>query len=367
MFAGLWIFALCIIAPSCFAHATSETFLYLHAADAEISGRWDIHLRDLELAMELDADADGRITWGELTSQSKAVLGRLEKTLLFSTVHGECGLDLNGLQVAERTDGLYASALLSADCGQNVESLSVEYNFLFDLDAQHKALVMVSGALGEHSAVLSAHSATAQFAVASQSLWSVLRDYFILGVWHIWTGLDHLLFLLVLLLPAARYVGPNDGSASARKLLWQVLKIVTAFSVAHSITLSLAAVDVLVLPSRWVESAIAFSVIVAAANSLVLRLDKHLPLLAFGFGLIHGLGFAGVLGELGLPVSMRVGALAAFNIGVEFGQLVIVTAVLPLILIWRKNDFYMRRAMPAAAFGIGALGFLWFIERIIAV
>lgn len=357
---------LLLVAETCFAHAMSDSFLNLNVEQGAVTGRWDVHLRDLEFVVGLDTDDDGKVTWAEFSEQRDRLAKALEETIVITTASGNCPLMLSDPLVAERSDGYYASFLLGAQCAATLEGFAIHYSFLFDIDAQHKGLVGVVGALGPHSAVLSAHSNSVAFASDDQSLWQTLRDYLVQGIWHIWLGFDHILFLLVLLLPAARYVTKLDGVTGARHVLWQVLKIVTAFSIAHSITLSLAAMDFIALPSRWVESAIAASVIVAAANSLVLRFDKYLPLLTFCFGLIHGFGFASVLGELGLPTSTRIAALVAFNIGVELGQLAIVATALPLILAWRKNEFYMRRAVPAATAAAGALAFLWLIERISA-
>lgn len=362
----LYAVLLGIAANTCFAHATSDAFLYISTEHAAVTGRWDIHVRDLELAVGVDIDSDGRISWGELDTRRDIVLQALSTAIAFKTAHGECSVDLNNLQAAQRNDGLYASVLLTAKCAQPANDLTIDYRFLFDLDAHHKALLAVSGAFGERSAVLSAQSPSVTLSPGSLSVWQTMQDYLIQGVWHIWIGLDHILFLVVLLLPAGRYLSQAERAAGVRPVIWRVLSIVTAFTVAHSITLTLAVMDVIAVPSRWVESAIAASVIVAAANTWIRRFDKRLPLLTFCFGLVHGLGFAGVLSELGLPPTMRAIALVAFNMGVELGQLTIVLLALPVILLWRNSDFYLRRAVPAVAASVGALAFIWLFERITA-
>src|SRR5262249_18746841 len=150
---------------------------------------------------------------------------------------------------------------------------------------------------------------------------------------HIWSGLDHILFLLALLLPAALV---REGTAwSPRPGLWttarEVLKVVTAFTVAHSITLCLSFFGLVTLPSRWLEATIALSVFAAAWNNLRPFLPGRAWVMALGFGLVHGLGFAGALRNLALPMRARGLALASFNVGVEVGQLAIVAAVLPLL------------------------------------
>jgi hypothetical protein len=150
------------------------------------------------------------------------------------------------------------------------------------------------------------------------------------------------LFLIALLLPAVFRRDANEWISVERfsPAVMNVFKIVTAFTVAHSITLSLAALEVVTLPSQWVESAIAGSVILAATNNLYPWFKDKGWIIAFGFGLIHGFGFANVLGELGLSRSTLAVALVGFNIGVEIGQLAIVAVFLPMAFLFRQGWFY---------------------------
>jgi hypothetical protein len=153
---------------------------------------------------------------------------------------------------------------------------------------------------------------------------------------------------------------PVDGFRAA---LWDVFRIVTSFTVAHSITLSLAALHVLSLPSRLVESAIALSVVVAALNNLRPLVQGRRWVVAFGFGLIHGFGFASVLAELGLPNDALRIALVGFNIGVEAGQLAIVALFLPLAYSLRRSTFYRRAVMAGGSVLIAGVAGIWLVER----
>jgi hypothetical protein len=182
-------------------------------------------------------------------------------------------------------------------------------------------------------------------------------DYAREGVWHIWLGFDHVLFLLSLLLPA---VLPAPRFAPA---FWEVFRVVTAFTVAHSITLALASFSVVSLPSRLVESAIAASVALAALNNLFPVVQRGRWLVAFTFGLIHGFGFASVLTGLGLPKESLLLALVSFNLGVEAGQLCIVGAFLPLGYALRHTWAYRRLVVVGGSALILLIAGLWMVER----
>jgi hypothetical protein len=190
-------------------------------------------------------------------------------------------------------------------------------------------------------------------------------DYLREGVWHIWIGYDHILFLLALLLPAValRERGRWQAVPAFRPAFWSVLKIVTAFTVAHSITLTLATLGVISLPSRWVESTIAASVVIAALNNVFPLFRERRWVMAFLFGLIHGFGFASVLSDLGLPQDALVIALVGFNVGVEAGQLAIVAGFLPLIYFLRETWFYRRVLLSGGSILIAFLALVWFVER----
>ena len=189
---------------------------------------------------------------------------------------------------------------------------------------------------------------------------NMASTYFILGVEHILEGFDHLLFVLALLL----LVG------NIRVLIWTI----TAFTLAHTITLMLASLDLIHLSSKAVEATIALSIIFVAAEVVYamrgkIHLSKKHPwLIAFGFGLIHGLGFAGALKEIGLPQTEIVPSLIFFNVGVEAGQLIFISFVLLSIWIGRKFlGKYAYNIKMAAAYAIGITATVWFLERVTGV
>jgi hypothetical protein len=185
------------------------------------------------------------------------------------------------------------------------------------------------------------------------------------GIWHIWSGFDHILFLLALLLPSVLWRQENGWQpvGEFRKALVNVLKVVTSFTVAHSITLSLATLGVLHLPSRLTESAIAASVVIAAANNIFPIFTRREWMVAFGFGLIHGFGFASGLSDMGITRENLAVTVVGFNLGVEIGQLAIVSAFLPVAYALRLSWVYPRIVMAGGSCGIVLIAAVWLIER----
>ena len=348
------------------AHRPSDAFLTLDVQGSAITGRWEIALRDLDVFAGLDTNHDYQLTWGEL----RAARPRLEKELLATlSLRAEgtpCPLRVTDLQLNDRVDGRFAWVALAGQCERVPTALDIDYRFLFDLDPTHRGILALTAGDAAHAAVLAPDDAARRFALAAPSKWNAFRDYFVNGVWHIWIGYDHILFLLALLLPAVLIVanGRWTPQPRLRPALWNVFGVVTAFTLAHSVTLTLAALGVLRLPGWTVESAIALSVMLAALNNLRPVVERARWRMAFAFGLIHGFGFASVLGELGLPQDARLLALVAFNLGVEVGQLGIVAVAVPLAFSLRRTVFYRTGVRIVGSALVAALALLWLLQRV---
>ncbi len=347
------------------AHKPSDSYLALSVNAETISGQWDIALRDLDFAIGLDQDDDGAITWGELAARFDAVTAYAFGRLKLQADGAACGLRATGRLVDRHSDGAYAVLRFTAACPQPPRELSVAYSLLFDVDPQHRGLLRLEHRAATQTAVLAPGQASRRFELDRVRLWTTLGDYGREGIWHIWIGYDHVLFLLTLLLPAAlrRERGRWHAAAAWRPVALGVVKIVTAFTLAHSLTLSLAALGYIALPTRLVESAIAASVIAAAVNNVWPVVTTRLWAVAFAFGLVHGLGFATVLMELGLPPAALTAALLGFNLGVEIGQLAIVLAVLPVVYGLRSWPLYPRVALQAGSLLVAAVAAYWLAER----
>ena len=358
------LLALC--SASAMAHKPSDSYLTLKVTGQQVDGQWDIALRDLDMAIGLDADGNQELTWNEVRARHGAIAAYALARLKLALPDGSaCPLVIAAQMLDDHSDGAYAVLTLRARCPADVTTLDVDYTLLFDIDPQHKGLLRLEHGASTSTAIFTPERAQQSLQVAGASRWRQFVDYVKHGVWHIWIGFDHILFLLSLLLPAVlvRRGGAWHGGAGLRPAVIDVLKIVTAFTLAHSITLSLATLGVLALPSRVVESAIAASVALAALNNVWPLFQRRRAVAAFGFGLIHGFGFASVLLDLGLPASSLWLSLLGFNAGVELGQLGIVALFLPLAFLARNTAFYRKAVLHGGSALILVIALVWLAER----
>jgi hypothetical protein len=363
-----WALLLLVLTASAHAHIASNGFLTIAVDGSRLTGSMELALRDAELAVGLDSNGDGKITWSEVRARQRELELYLGTRLSIGDGTSRCTAEYASVELNERVDGNYLWLPFTARCGSLPKRLTINYQLLRDIDPSHRGLLTLTAWGATQSGVLDNGAAAPQIIVLDHpSTWPAVAEYLKTGVWHIWSGIDHLLFLLSLLLPAVLRRRSNDWEAVplARPAFLNILKVVTAFTLAHSITLSLAAFDVIRLPSRLTESVIAASIIVAALNNLFPRVTEGRWRIAFAFGLLHGFGFASVLADMGLPPGARVVSLVSFNLGVELGQLAVVLAVMPLAYAVRATSFYRKTVMQWGSSAIATLALVWLVQRAI--
>jgi len=372
---GLLVAMLWLSGSALWAHSSSNSYLSLTGDRDALVLRADVALRDVDLQFDLDRNGDGRVLWSEVQARSSDLLAWLGHGLQLQRSGEPCTLRPVDLLATDYADGLYLSAVFTVVCPGVSDStalalgLRMHYRLLFDQDALHRAQLRIDLPAVQSSLVFSPDRQQADLPSQAPSFWTVLAQYTREGIWHIWIGADHIAFLLSLLLLAPlrtsrQPVTQWSGLQRFRPAAVDVLAVVTSFTVAHSITLSLAVLGVVKLPSLWVEVAIALSVVIAALNNLLGGASLRRWPLAFGFGLIHGFGFANVLLDLGLPAGDLALALAAFNIGVELGQLAIVAVFFSLAWWVRHFPFYRWFFVVAGSMIIAIAGVVWTLMRL---
>jgi hypothetical protein len=384
----LWLLALALLLLCSLAqaHKPSDSYLTLTLRDAgQVDVSWHIALRDLDTELSLDHDDDGQLTWGEVRPRWPELMNFARPTLSLRHEGQDCiplAAPPPQPQIDTHTDGRYAVLRWTAQCtmrpGHAWQSLDIDYRLFALTDPTHRGIVHWTTASGEAGTLVLGTPRPRQTLAfhghSPPSFWPSLWRFVLDGVHHIAIGTDHILFLMSLLLVSvwhrpgpARWWPPM--AAWQPRSTWggsagEVLRLVTAFTVAHSITLGLAAFGILSPPSRWVESLIALSVLLAALDNLLPLFRAPRWTVVFAFGLVHGFGFAGALQDLGLSGSDLAAPLLGFNLGVELGQLALVAVSLPLMALLRRTPLYRWGFVGGGSVLIAVMATVWLIERV---
>lgn len=329
--------------PSAFAHTNnSEGYSLIEVNGNNLDYELKLDLTELGHSMNKEMDEnqyfDTKAVQNYINSHiglyadSKKIEGTIEKS-----------------DVETINDRQFAVMNLNYELEQKPQKLILDYNmFLDDSDPSHANYATIKLNGKQQEAILTYESR--ELEIGEVTFFQAATQFLMLGLEHIFTGYDHILFVISLLFGA--------------KTIKNILGLVTAFTIAHSITLILATLEIVQLPSRFVESAIALSIIYVALINIFNSGSKHQPWLAFGFGLIHGFGFAGILSEMRLDGNQLATSLLSFNIGIEIGQLIIVSVVFPILLWLKKLTFKpVKWVIPGTSVAILAFGLVWFIER----
>lgn len=349
-----------------FSHAASTSFLVLDlpARDGPVTVRWDLSLHDIVWVVFVDADYDGNVTWKEIQDAKPALSSALLAQLSAQRGGAPCVLRIQDFALAVRSEQNFLSVVMQGECPES-GLVSIGGSLFMSGDASQRVLLSAVRGKSQLTGVLSA--ADPWWTEPEQaSAWRSFVRFIGEGIWHVLIGYDHIAFVLLLLLPSV--VRPVNGkwqeAAGFRQVTREVVTIITAFTVAHSITLALAVTGTVKLPIRPIEVAIAASIAVAGAVNLVPRLSRLRLPLAFGFGFVHGFGFANALSEIDAGGSSLLPLLGGFNIGVELAQLGIVAVVLPLIYSMRATRWYAGAVLPLGSCALGAAGVVWLLQRV---
>lgn len=396
----LWVLTwwLCLLlADPALAHKGSDAYLQLKPDGPTSTLRADLALRDLDPVIDIDADANGQLTWGEVRSSYPAI----ERYLAARVLVDGCQWRSVATSLERRADGVYAALTWSGRCEVEAALPTIRYSALREIDPTHRAIAKVERP-GSEAVVLvldptqalppAANAATSTpsaasggsvdaagpvpasgtpsesalgVAAAAPSESQASAGFVKEGMHHILGGYDHVLFLLALLLPSVMRRMKTGWQPVERlgQAILPVAVIVTAFTIAHSVTLALAGLKLVSLSSSFIEPAIALTIVLAAVDNLVPIFRSRRIVVTFLFGLIHGFGFAGVLGELNLPTLQFAWALFQFNLGIELGQLFIVAITVSALFAIRRQPWYAVAVIGGGSAVAIIIGALWFIDR----
>lgn len=382
-----FIFLLYLLVPvSTKAHAPDQGYLYLSINEDAIDGRFELIAKDINRALGTNLPDD--LTMEQLKMHLTDIQAYFTQRTSFKTTDGSTYtlrfkeptiLDLNEMED-------YIRFHFDLEGGNEIpDELEVSYDLLFDKYPNHRGWLIIeynwkAGIINNQSLatdIFSPDNTVEKLDLTDASIWKGFWALTKLGVWHIWIGLDHILFIVALILPAVvrrrkeeeeDVLETNDYSSiwkpvkEFRPAFLYIIKIITFFTIAHSITLALAALGVVNLSSRFVESVIAISIALAAYHNIQPIFKGKEWIIAFGFGLFHGFGFASVLGEKGIGGDFLVPSLLGFNLGVEIGQVLIICLIFPILFLIRKNKIYPK-IITYGSFALILIAFYWAVER----
>jgi hypothetical protein len=356
------------------AHTTGENYVFVDVRDDRIDGRFEIHANDLKEKLGITVISGGRPDRSLIDASASRVHDYIRQRFAIAPEGGsDYPIEFTTQDALQLPLGTFVQYHFRMASGPVPDTLRIRHSMLYERDRLHRGLLVIGYNAKtrqhhgeEHVAMVFGPAAVDQ-SLDLTAIPHLLggRDMLRQGILHIWIGFDHILFLIALMLPTVlvvqrRSCSPVQGFPRA---LWNLLSIVTVFTIAHSATLLLAALGFLDVPSRLVESIIALSILLVAFNNLTGHVREGSLLIILCLGLFHGLGFASVMGHLPIRVDSLLKGVIGFNIGVELGQLAIVAALFPVLFVLRRHPLYVPVVLRGGSIVLMLVSGAWLVER----
>ena len=356
------------------AHEPGQSYMFLRIHDDSLAVRFEIRVEDLNDGLGFGWDVDAALDGSDLARDLPAVRDYWERHFSLTAGGQPVPLEFMDGEVRFVEWGNFVILTYSTGGGYVIpDEIEITFDALLEVNGDHRDMVIIeynwkTGTFNEEAniaLVMGPNNPTQVLDLTASTTWRGFIAMIWQGVWHILIGFDHILFLMALVLPSVLVREQNEWqpAASFRTAFLKLVAIVTFFTIAHSITLSMAALELFRLPSRIVETIIAASIAAAATANLMPSLNIREWSIAFIFGLFHGFGFATVLGDIGLAREFLVLTLLGFNVGVELGQIAIIALVFPFLYMLRNTGFY-RHVFRWGSVLLIVIGVHWALERI---
>lgn len=370
----LWL-GLLVFATTANAHRVNESYVYFDVTKDSLGGRIEVTLTDLTRIKRGQEKVSESLDQAEVLADMDAFFDYFEKHLQLSFEDTPYQVEFEEITFFDTSVDTFAQLHFGIPGVETTPTtVQMYYDGVFsDIDPEHRGYALIASnarnGMDENEAYISLVFApgdgTKDLYLNDEPSKDIARAFFERGVWHIWLGFDHILFLVTLLLGAVMRIDNQRWvpSESIRQSLWYMVKIVTLFTIANAIALCLATFEVITLPVPLVEAVIALSIVAVAIGNLVPRYHAQVWIAVVIFGISHGLGFATVLEPLGLDPERKMLGLATFNVGIEIGQLAIVLVLFPIFFALRRLPAYRTVALQFGSVALVAMAVLWFFER----
>lgn len=358
------LFMFTLLSTDVLSHELSNGYLTLNStSDTVLAGELLLKPEDIGRAAGLDFDNNGSLTWGEVNRHHSLANSYIQSNVIISDNGQRCVLSTAPPSIKNISAESLLAYPLKITCAK-LNELTVQYTGIVADFPTHKLLTSIT--LNDFNGVYVLDSERTSITVSplNNDWLTQFGEMVYQGIWHIFIGLDHILFLVATLLTVNLRRNNNrwERAASKARIFKNTVILVSTFTLAHSITLTATALNFITLDSRIVELGIALSVAITALNNMF-PIIMRLGFITFGFGLLHGMGFASVFGDLNAQSGSLVMNVLAFNLGVEIGQLAIVSLLLPLLLAVRNVKVYAKAIMPIASSIIAVIALNWTLQR----
>lgn len=359
--------------PGAIAHSKGQSYIYFQVGETTLTTHAVAPIQDLNELLNLGLPTD-KVSESDIAPFFETIRTYVDQHMDVQCPPQNCTLTYKNSDLENTHAGQYVQLYYDIGGFQTMpEALEVTYDVILADRPEFTNLLLVdqnwkTGTFDEEANVIATYNRAGETRTLDLTSGGLVQGFLAivgLGVEHIVEGIDHVLFLIALLLPSVmrRRDGKWQPIGKFSSAFGHIIKIATAFTVAHSITLGLATLGIVDLPSRLVESIIAVSIGLAALDIFYPIFRRRIWLVIFVFGLFHGFGFASVLADLGVTSQNALLSLFAFNLGVELGQLAIIAVVFPLLYLARKQFFYPNFVLKSGGALLGAMSLYWFIER----
>jgi len=326
-----YLFLFLIVLTSLHAHQSRENYISLSHDDQRVLLQCDIETDNFSKVLSIDDNSNGIVSWRELRANEKKICGYLLEHIWLTQGSKKLRFSLSDYEVYRRDDQSYLRLKLVSEAYDKTLNTFLHYDLFFDMDKMQRVFVSRKNIQKEAPQLLSPHQRQIAIIGGQEGMSHHFTSFFMEGLWHIWGGYDHLLFLLMLLLPSLieKQKEHYRRCSSIRHVFYDILTIITLFSLAHSLTLSLSFFDIATVKPKIIEVLIIVSIMVTAVINITGVVIQRRNAMVFAFGLLHGFGFANALNEMALTPTNMALTLLGFNLGVETGQIIVVATVLP--------------------------------------